>query len=504
MKSPAGCASARLRRGRSHAMPSRKQSACTFNNHPLLPGESILAIEGVGSLSWRLVCGNLRSPLSSRGADGRLSRLLAQLVDLSPSRSEPRPRGRTLLLFTQTFPPDPAAVGQHFGDAARGLARRGHRVIVYTSRAGYDDPSVVYPRRELTADGVEIRRLRLSSLGKATMLRRVTAAAAFMTQSLWAAITTRRLGGILFSTSPPLIGLMACAAAFVRRVPVTYWAMDLNPDQMIALGKLKAKGPAARLLEAAHQYIVRRSTLIVALDSMMAERIRARGSVSHEIVVIPPWSPDEHIEPVSRTANAFRRAHGLDRTFVVMYSGNHTVSNPLTTLLNAAAAMRSTAAVRFLFVGGGAGKSEVETFARAHGLSNILSLPYQPRNGLAESLSAADLHVVSLGDGMAGIIHPCKIYGAMAVGRPILYFGPSPSHVTELLQRYDIGWRVAHGDVTGAVATIRRAAAMTPEELADVESRARNAVQRSFSAVRLCELFCDEVEKHLGTAGGRA
>jgi hypothetical protein len=30
--------------------------------------------------------------------------------------------------------------------------------------------------------------------------------------------------------------------------------------------------------------------------------------------------------------------------------------------------------------------------------------------------------------GNGGIIHPCKIYGAMTVARPILYFGPLLSH----------------------------------------------------------------------------
>ena len=73
---------------------------------------------------------------------------------------------RTILLISQTFPPDAAAVGQHFGDVARELARRGYSVTVLTSARGYDDPTVVYPLRERTVDGVDIRRMRLSSLGK--------------------------------------------------------------------------------------------------------------------------------------------------------------------------------------------------------------------------------------------------------------------------------------------------------------------------------------------------
>ena len=126
-----------------------------------------------------------------------------------------------------------------------------------------------------------------------------------------------------------------------------------------------------------------------------------------------------------------------------MYSGNHSPSNPLDTLLEAALAFRDDPDIRFLFVGGGIGKRRVEEFIREHGLTNALSLPYQPLSELRHSLSAADVHVVSLGEPMVGIIHPCKVYGAMAVARPVLYFGPSPSHVADLLERAPIRPRSA-------------------------------------------------------------
>ncbi len=76
----------------------------------------------------------------------------------------------------------------------------------------------------------------------------------------------------------------------------------------------------------------------------------------------------------------------------------------------------------------------------------MLSLPYQPLADLKHSLSAADVHVVSMGQEMVGVIHPCKIYGAMAVGRPVLYLGPSPSHIADILGAHDCGWQISHGD----------------------------------------------------------
>ena len=72
---------------------------------------------------------------------------------------------KTLLILSQVYPPDPTSVGQHIADVAVAMVKRGYRVVVITSARGYDDPSIKYPRRE-TVDGVEIRRLALSSFGK--------------------------------------------------------------------------------------------------------------------------------------------------------------------------------------------------------------------------------------------------------------------------------------------------------------------------------------------------
>src|SRR5207244_2973591 len=179
------------------------------------------------------------------------------------------------------------------------------------------------------------------------------------------------------------------------------------------------------------------------------------------------------------------------------YSGNHSPANPLSTLLGAAIQLRDDADLRFLFVGGGLGKKEVEAVLAEHKLSNALSLPYQPLADLRYSLSAADVHVVSLGEEMVGIIHPCKIYGAMAVARPILFFGPRPSHISDLLDAHRIGWHVGHGDVAGAVETIRRVKSTSVAELQPMGELAQRILGESLSQDALCGRFCDALEERL-------
>ena len=184
----------------------------------------------------------------------------------------------------------------------------------------------------------------------------------------------------------------------------------------------------------------------------MRDRIVAKGIPPANVVVIPPWSHDSEVQFDSEGRKRFRQQHGLDGKFVVMYSGNHSPVHPLDTLLAAARQLASDPGIVFCFIGGGSewrkirqgvedgrkrkvdnGKPEAEVNSPFN-FSNVICLPYQPLDQLAGSLSAADLHVVAMGNAFVGIVHPCKIYNVMAVGAPVIYIGPEPSHVTEILQ----------------------------------------------------------------------
>jgi hypothetical protein len=115
----------------------------------------------------------------------------------------------------------------------------------------------------------------------------------------------------------------------------------------------------------------------------------------------------------------------------------------------------------FCFVGGGSEHDKVKAFASKHELQNILCLPYQPLNTLANSLSAADLHAVVMGDAFTGIVHPCKIYNILAIGSPVLYIGPSDSHVVDLMSQLEpdaLMCSARHGDVDAVVDYISREA----------------------------------------------
>ncbi len=419
---------------------------------------------------------------------------------MSDAATDKKGRRRTFLIFSQVYPPDPASVGQHMHDVAKAMVQRGWRVRVIAANRGYDDASIKYKNFEVM-DGVEVRRVPFSSFGKKSLVLRAVAMGVFMCFCLYAGLITSRLACILTSTSPPMCAFAAGVCHTLRRVPIKYWVMDLNPDQMIELGKMKADSFAAKMLNALQRFVLKRSDHVVALDRFMVERLNRKFDASDKLTIMPPWPHDEKVEVVEHGDNWFRDKHGMNGHFVFMYSGNHGYSTPVTTVLEAALQMqgKEDADKLFMFIGGGVGKKEVNDTIEKHEPNNIRSLPYQPFKDLKFSLSAADVHIVTVGPDVVGVVHPCKIYGAMAVARPILLVAPDPCHASDIVRDQQAGWHIPHGDPEGAVRVLREIAATPPEELAAMGRRGKAFLENEMSKDTLCGRFCDIMEQNIGS-----
>jgi glycosyltransferase involved in cell wall biosynthesis len=362
-----------------------------------------------------------------------------------------------ITLINQAFYPDVVSSGQHLTDLARGLAERGHAVTVITSRRAYDDPAKTFPGRE-DWHGIKIYRVFNTGFGKRAKWRRAADFLSFLLACCWRLIFIPKPEVVVALTSPPLVSVIAAGYARLRRTKFCYWIMDLNPDEAVAAGWLAPDSFAARWLERLSRFSLNQATTVVVLDEFMQKRILAKGVASEKIAVIPPWSHDAEVrfDPAARAR--FRQTHGLDGKFVVMYAGNHSPCHPLATVLAAARELAgSHADISFCFVGGGSEHGRVKSFAQEHRLANVLCLPYQPLAQLAGVLSAADLQLVVMGDPFVGLVHPCKAYNLLRVHAPILYVGPKPSHISQILDQISgqlpTGW-APHGNPAQTVSAI--------------------------------------------------
>ena len=255
--------------------------------------------------------------------------------------------------------------------------------------------------------------------------------------------------------------------------------MDFNPDEAIAAGWLRADSFAAKFLERLSRFSLHRAEKVIALDRFMRDRIVAKNIPAEKVVVIPPWSLDANVSFDIKGREEFRTAHRFSDKFVVAYSGNHSPVHPLDTLMQAADQLRDEKHIVFAFIGGGSEFARVKKWSA--GNPQAVCLPYQPLEKLSGSLSAADAHVVVMGNAMLGLVHPCKIYNILAVGAPVLYIGPKPSHVTEIFERIaDHPWNSArHGEAEILAQQIRRLATIRPAARAAATNTALAAYSKN-------------------------
>ena len=361
-----------------------------------------------------------------------------------------------ILLLNQTFYPDVVATAQYLTDLALQLKERGHEVTVISGRRAYDESEKQFAAHEKW-QGIHIRRVWASRFGKLAKWRRAVDFATFILSCCWRLLWMPRQDVTVALTSPPLISWIAAWFTRLRGGRFCYWVMDMNPDEAVAAGWLREGSLVARALESFSRFSLRTAERIVVLDRFMQERVLRKGINAEKISVISPWSQDEKVRFDAAGRESFRNEHGFGGRFVVMHAGNHSPCHPLDTLLDAATLLRDNGDIVFCFQGGGSELAKVRRRVDEQKLPNVVCLPYQPVEKLSAALSAADVHVVVMGDPFVGTIHPCKIYNALAVGAPILYLGPESSHVADILNGASVPTShisVRHGEAQKLVEAI--------------------------------------------------
>ncbi|MBB5751860.1 glycosyltransferase involved in cell wall biosynthesis [Prosthecomicrobium pneumaticum] len=358
-------------------------------------------------------------------------------------------------------------------------------MVVIASRQRYDAPQERLPAVERVG-GVEVHRVSTSRFGRANLAGRSLDYLTFYLSAAWRLARLVRRGDIVVvKTDPPLLSLVVGPIAALRGARRIDWLQDLFPEVAGALGigagRLGKAGQ--RLLARLRDRSLRRAAAVVAIGDRMAARVAAAGVPQGRIHVLPNWADGRLIRPIDRDANPLRAAWGLGEAFVVGYSGNLGRAHDYRTLLDAIGRIERAVSdgppILFLFIGGGAQYEAFRRAVAAEGLGSVRFEPYQPRERLAESLSAADLHLVSLRPALEGLIVPSKFYGIAAAGRPTLFIGAADGEVARLLAAHRCGATAPEGDGAALAATVLDLA-RHPDRAAAMGARARAVFEREW------------------------
>ncbi|MEB3360442.1 MAG: EAL domain-containing protein [Synechococcales bacterium] len=360
-----------------------------------------------------------------------------------------------LTIVTQFFPPDFAATGQYMDELASHLGAQGFAVQVFTGQPSYAFEVTEAPATEQKGP-VQISRSSFLRSRSRKMAGRTLSSLAFCLHTAWHLLRKRHRGDLtLFVSEPPYVQVVGYLFHLIFGTAYAALVYDLYPDVVVGLGMLPDDHWVVRLWDAINRRVWRRAEAVIVPCDTMRDRIVAKHpELAPRISVIHNWSDPDWIKPLAKAENEFARTHQLTDVFTVLYSGNMGRCHDIETILKAAQALQGEA-VQFLFIGGGPQREASENQVAALELTNCRFLPYQDKALLPQSLTACDLHLVSIDTAMEGLVAPSKFYSALASGRPVAVICEPHSYLRGLVSATNCGAAFVNGDSQGLASFIR-------------------------------------------------
>jgi glycosyltransferase involved in cell wall biosynthesis len=178
-----------------------------------------------------------------------------------------------------------------------------------------------------------------------------------------------------------------------------------------------------------------------------------------------------------------------ETTLAILYSGALGRPHDVGALVDLARACRARLGrtITFCFAVRGSRLEELKAAVRADDV-NVRIVPFTGETDLAVHLEAADLHLLSLRASWSGLSIPSKFFGALAVGRPVVYAGPPQSDVARWIRSLSVGYELRPETRAATVEALERLS-RSPAALTALQVNAKRAYDANFGRERAADAW---------------
>lgn len=334
---------------------------------------------------------------------------------------------KKLLMYTNYFYPEVATTGQILTELAEGLTDTFDVTVICEIPSYAQAIDEKYKTKRFYFEeykGIKVIRVRVPEVNKQSKVSRVKYILSYFFDCIGATFKAGKFDLVFTVTQPPILGgLLGVIGKMVTRGKLMYQIMDFNPEQTIAVNYAGNKMVLGAMMWF-DKLSCRFSDVVVTLGRDMQETLykRFKNKNVPNNVVINNWIDETKVYPLEHSDErvaAFRKQYGLEGKFVIMTSGNIGLYYDFENLLKIMAMFKDEKDVVFAFVGDGLVKPKLQEYVEKHQLTNVVFAPFQKKEDLNYSLNAADVHIVTNALGVKGVSVPSKIYGILAVNKPI-------------------------------------------------------------------------------------
>jgi len=327
-----------------------------------------------------------------------------------------------ILVVSQYFWPENFRIN----DLVKDWCLKGYSVTVVTGIPNYPAGQVFEdykrsPQSYTYYEGALVVRTPMVTRGESVIRLLLNYMSFIVCGSIWGAVGVRKQNFdmiFVFEPSPITVGLPALLFGRLKQAPVVFWALDLWPETLAAVGFVKSQ-VGLRLVGRLVRFIYNRCTLVLGQSRSFLPSIAKYCDDNTKIRYFPSWSEEVYDSSSVEVAPEVPQRTDL---FNVLFAGNIGDAQDMPSILRAAEILKENSNIRWLVVGDGRKYEWMKAEVEARGLQKqVLLLGRYHIDRMPSFYLHADALLVSLKrDPVFSLTIPGKVQSYLASGIPIL------------------------------------------------------------------------------------
>lgn len=397
-----------------------------------------------------------------------------------------------ILIVSQYFWPENFRIN----DLATELQQRGHEVTVLTGWPNYPEGKIYQDFSENRAKyaqfgAVRVVRVPLAPRGKGALRLALNYLSFVLSGSLLGPL--KLIGKkydviFVYEPSPITVGIPALVLKLFKKTPIVFWALDLWPESLSAVGVVKSR----KVLNAVGvmvRFIYRHCDLILAQSKSFIRGIEKYCPQREKIRYFPSWAEELFHEETVIPALEVPSKEGA---FNVLFAGNIGDAQDFPTILDAAERLRERREIRWIIVGDGRMADWVRAQVALRGLQDQVLMPGRfALERMPSFFAHADTLLVTLkASEIFAMTIPGKVQTYLSSGLPLI--GALDGEGAEVIRESGAGYACAAGDAAGLADAVARMADASVEQRATMGAAAQRCYAEQFEK----KLLIDKLEGH--------
>lgn len=380
--------------------------------------------------------------------------------------------------------------------------KRGHKVIVLTGVPNYPmgkvfDAYKKTPDAFMAFEGAKIIRAPIIPRGSSRLALTLNYASFVISSFLCGVWKLRGVQAdviFVYEPSPVTVGLPAVWLGKIKKIPVVFWALDLWPDTLTAVGAVRSP-TVLRMIGRLVKYIYNRCTLVLGQSRGFMGSIANYCNDPTKIRYFPSWAEDVF---TNTGVNPAPEIPVLKHGFTVLFAGNIGEAQDMPAVLGAAEKLRTHSHLRWVIVGDGRKSEWLHAEVVRRGLQDQVLMPGRfPVERMPSFYAHADALLVSLkSDPVFSMTIPGKVQTYLMTGIPLL--GMLDGEGASVIHDAQAGLTCAAGDSAALAKKVLELAAMSAEKRQHLGKNGQRYALKEFGRSQLM----DRMEALLSEAMG--